>query len=348
MLRALKISGVFSLLLATALGVPASASVEYHQQSAVGQKLKLPVHEWVNSEKQPVGIVVANQGLVFSGKAYDSLARHLAADGYKVYALDFRGFGDWTRNTSEFTGDPAIHFTQTKEDLTAVLKQLREDYPGTPICLMGESFGANYAIWEASTEPTLVDGVIATSTCFQLCVHPRPLWFYTFAVGIVRPKHPLNVAPYLAPILSEDRSLTDKCLKDPEVCTRMSGTDLVKAMITNRYSLEQLEKIPHNMPILLIAGQKDQVQNSNKIKSVLNRIGSKKVKVALFPQRGHLLLEHQSVDPDVARTVDSWLAENISTERPTSDASKQAQHGNTPVADHGVSKALGTPSTTTF
>ena len=321
MWRSLQLIPVLSLLIAAVAGnQPAQAEVQFQQQSPVGNELKLPVHRWFNPDTPTKGIIVANQGLVFTGKAYDAIARHLAEEGYVVYAQDFRGFGDWLTDHEKFNGDANIHFTQTKEDLTSLLKLLRDHFPGTPICLLGESLGANYSIWEASTEPKLLDGVIATSTCFQLRVHPRPLWFVTFAQGITRPKRPVNVGRYLAPILSDDKKLTKDCLQDPEVCTKMSPTDLVKAMITNRYSLEQLEQIPPQMPMLIIAGKKDQIQNSKKINSALNRIGSKKVKVVVLPQRGHLLLEHQQVDPEVAKTVDQWLAENIPLMRTASIA----------------------------
>jgi acylglycerol lipase len=299
-----------ALCLASLASCANAADVSYVHKSQVGTALRLPIHEWSTPGETPKGIIVANQGLVFSGKAYDAIARHLVEKGYFVYAPDFRGFGDWLKDAKDFDGDPAVHFTETKNDLTRLLKHLGTTFPNTPIFLMGESFGANYSIWEASTEPYLMDGVIGISPCFQLRVHPRALWFLTFAQGLRHPKKPLDVAPYLEPILSDKQKLTEECLNDPEVCTKLSATDLVKALITNRYTLEHLEHIPRDLPMLLVAGEKDEIQNPQKIKASLPRIGSEKVTMVVFPKRGHLLLEHQQVDPQLAATIDEWLAKN--------------------------------------
>ena len=46
----------------------ASAASEYVNQCAVGQKLMLPVHSWTNPDMPIKGVIVALQGLIFSGK----------------------------------------------------------------------------------------------------------------------------------------------------------------------------------------------------------------------------------------------------------------------------------------
>jgi len=282
----------------------------FHDQSDIGRELKVPVHQWSDAAAEPKGIIVAVQGLTLYGRTYDSLARHLVDRGYTVYAPDLRGFGDWRSRAAEFGGDSGVHFTQSKEDLTNVLAALRRRYRGMPIYCLGESLGANYALWEASTDPQLLDGVIVAGTCYKLSLHPTPRWLVGILSGLVHPKHPLNLAPYMRPILSNDRTITEACLSDPEMCTALSATDLIKSSITRKHTMELIANIPESLPILLIAGAKDKIQKTKTIPQMVKQIGSKKVTVVVLEHKGHLLFEHQQLDPEVAQTIDDWLDRN--------------------------------------
>src|SRR5262245_27873496 len=104
---------LLTLLLATSVR-PSAAEPVCNVDSALGEKLQLPVYEWVDTTVPPKGIIVAVHGLTFYAAAYDKLARHLAANGYRVYAADLRGFGRWKNEFKKFGGDDQIHFTQSK------------------------------------------------------------------------------------------------------------------------------------------------------------------------------------------------------------------------------------------
>ncbi|MBX9669489.1 MAG: lysophospholipase [Candidatus Obscuribacterales bacterium] len=309
-------SSINFLLAASAIALTplsALASCVYERQTEVGNELKIPVHAWVNSDQSatPKGIVVAIHGLVFTGAAYDSFARYLSDSGYLVYAQDLRGFGAWKSEDGKFGTDRAIHFTQSKDDLTALLKYLRAHHPGIPIYCLGESIGANYALWEAQTHPELMDGAILCSISYKVDVHPRAIWPLTFVQGLAHPKSPLNLKPYLKPILSEDRQLTEKCLSIPETCTAMSPEDLIKAAVTNRRTVQHIDQIPESMPILVVAGKKDKIQKTRTLAHMVSRMGSKNTQLVVLPDRGHLLVEHQPVNDKVSTVLTSWLEEQV-------------------------------------
>jgi alpha-beta hydrolase superfamily lysophospholipase len=294
-----------SLLFTTSLA--AIAAPAYQNQSDIGRKLGIPVHQWVDSSQPVKAIIVAQQGLIFSGKKYNSFANYFCPKGYMVYANDMRGFGDWRENVHSFVGDTNMHFGQSKEDLTNLLKELRREYPDKPIICVGESFGANMAIWEAATDPSLLDGVIAASAGWRTCVHPRAEWVRTFFTGLQNPNRPVNLRPYVADYLSEDRKLAHSLLNDTETVNRMSVTNLIKVVVTNKRSIKDLNKIPEDMPVLLISGKDDQIQKVSALAALVPKMGTKAAKLVLIPQKGHMLLECDTVDPKVYGAVEDWL-----------------------------------------
>lgn len=299
----------FSLSFSLSLGLarPSIAGSVYTNQCDVGQRLMIPVHSWNNPDLPVKGVIVALQGLIFSGKMFGNLATHFTEKGYIVYANDMRGFGDWRSENHGFAGDSGVHFGQSKEDLTSILKILRKKYPDKPIFCVGESFGANMAIWEASTEPSLMDGFIASGAVFRTRVHPRPLWVKTFFQGIHNPDNNIDIKPYMQPILSEDKNVALELMNNTETSKEMSITNLIKAAVTNKNSVKEIANIPESMPILLIAGEKDRIQKTDTLELMLPQMGSKQTSLMVFPGKGHMLLECKNIDPEVGKAIDNWL-----------------------------------------
>lgn len=307
-----------ALLCSSQLAAFAADSSEtiFENQCQIGRELRIPVHKWSVENRKPKAIIVAIPGLVFNGRAYDSMARHLTTRGYDVYSADMRGYGDWNKPDAfrEFDGDGGVHYTQSKDDLTHLLQMLRKKYPVTPIVCAGESFGANYAVWEATTDPNLVDGVIASGLSYKICVHPRPRWFLTFFQGIHHPKKPLDLGPYLEPILSSDVSETKAALQHPDTMPALSVTDLIKAAVTTKRCIREVGKIPANMPILVVAGRKDAIQKSDRLPEFVAGLGSHRARLVLLPSKGHLLLEKQKPDSDVISLMDTWLCTELKSD----------------------------------
>ncbi len=309
--RALAAAAVLPFALSVTIGItsvcPSFASSVYINQCDVGQRLMIPVHSWNNPDMPVKGVIVALQGLIFSGKMFGNLATHFTEKGYIVYANDMRGFGDWRNENHGFAGDSGVHFGQSKDDLTSILKALRKKYPDKPIFCVGESFGANMAIWEASTEPSLMDGFIASGAVFRTRVHPRPLWVKTFFQGIHNPDNSIDIKPYMQPILSEDKNIALELMNNTETSKEMSITNLIKAAVTNKNSVKEIANIPESMPILLIAGEKDRIQKTDTLELMVPKMGSKQTSLMVFPDKGHMLLECKNIDPEVGKAIDNWL-----------------------------------------
>jgi hypothetical protein len=63
----------------------------------------------------------------------------------------------------------------------------------------------------------------------------------------------------------------------------------------------------------MIAGTQDAMFKSNELPKGIEKFGTHNVSLTLLPGRGHLLLEHQRVNKQIAVLVDGWLAHHSST-----------------------------------
>ncbi|HEY9677743.1 MAG TPA: alpha/beta fold hydrolase [Drouetiella sp.] len=298
-----------SYLLATlaAAVTPAVAAPTCNLDNEVAQKLNLPIYEWSDPSAPSKGTVVAIHGLTFYAAAYDDFAKHLAEKGYKVYAADMRGFGRWKDEHEKFKGDDKIHFTQSTDDVVAILKYLKGQNSSDKIICMGESLGANIALLVAAEHPELVDGAIVSAPCVKTCVHPSPRWAVDFWKGLIHPNKPFNLEPYIEPYLSSNKDLTKACMADQKIMRSMSVVELIKAMKTNKLAIDKIDSIPNSMPLLVMAGKKDQVVKASALPPLVSRLKIKDKTLNIVPNHGHLMIEHQSLDKDVAKVVDTWL-----------------------------------------
>lgn len=305
-----KLATSIALALVACCQLPACAATKLDEDCSIGKELNLPVYEWRDTDQPVKGVIVAAHGLTFYGKAFDDFATHLAQQGFIFVAPDLRGFGKWKTQAQAYGGDSKPHFTQSKEDLINILRKVHEKHLGAPVIVLGESLGANYAFWLASSNPELIDGVIVTAPCYKTYWHPRARWCWDFWKGLMNPKTEMPLEPYIRPTLSHDPKIVDSVMNDPQICRGLTPVDLVKTAITNRIALKETGKIPANMPILIIAGKDDQVYKTSSLPQFVQLIGSRKTDVHVLLDKGHLLLEHQALDPQVTGLVDTWLAKN--------------------------------------
>ncbi|MGH7894079.1 MAG: alpha/beta fold hydrolase [Candidatus Binatia bacterium] len=106
-------------------------------------RLRHHVLEWNRSGP----IVLLAHGFLEHAHAWDFVAPHLAAAGYHVLALDWRGHGD-----SQWIGAGGYyHFPDYAADLAGIVSSL-----GERVALVGHSMGAGATVLYAGTEPARV------------------------------------------------------------------------------------------------------------------------------------------------------------------------------------------------
>src|SRR5262249_55727425 len=135
---------LFSLVALTSSSLSKALAVpECLADCKVGKQLDLPIYEWVDRSKKRMGTVVAVHGLTLYAADWDNLAKHLAANGYRVFALDMRGFGRWRTEGSKWNGNSKVELGQSHQDLLDLVTTLRQTHPGQTLICMGESMGSN-------------------------------------------------------------------------------------------------------------------------------------------------------------------------------------------------------------
>src|SRR5512135_2377993 len=99
----------------------------------IANRLKLHLIEWGAGDR----VVLLLHGFLEHARVWDWVAPRLAAAGYHVYALDWRGHGD-----SQWVGAGGYyHFIDYVADLGAVVRQLPER-----VALVAHSMGDGAAV----------------------------------------------------------------------------------------------------------------------------------------------------------------------------------------------------------
>jgi Lysophospholipase len=298
-----------AVLASISVPLAANAAAEFQSETEIGKKLNLPIVKWEDPTRTANAIIVAVHGITLYSETLDRPARHMAEQGYPVYAMDLRGFGKWVDHPEKYGGDSEISFSQSKADLIKTLTNLRSLHPHTPIFMVGESFGANMGISLASSDPHLIDGVIGTAPCYKAWFHPKWRWIPDTVKGAMKPSRQMKLEPYVKTTLAADPEVIKAYLADPRITHYLSPKRLVKTQLENRKGWKEVSKIPKSMPIMLIAGKEDLLYKAKSLQKKVKEMGSDNATLHILPGQGHLLLECQrELDPRVLTLLDNWLS----------------------------------------
>jgi acylglycerol lipase len=114
---------------------------------------RLPLSRW-ESVGNTRAVLLALHGLNDYRRSFDNLGRYLARHGVTVVAYDQRGFGD-TSGHGLWHGSERL-----SADLTTMTALLRQQYPGIPLYLLGESMGGAVALASLGSAPLDVAGTV--------------------------------------------------------------------------------------------------------------------------------------------------------------------------------------------
>jgi acylglycerol lipase len=303
-----------SLMLSPVVSNPANSAPVCIENCKVGQQLNLPIYEWVDNTKTRRGTIVAVPGLTLYAYSWNDIAKYLAARGYDVFSLDPRGFGRWRTQSGRYGGTNKIEVGQSQQDLLDLVTDLRQSHPKQKLYCLGESVGSNMSMTLISEHPELADGAILGSPCYKTRMHAKPLrWATDFAKTVVKPNRLINLEPYAAPYLTNDKALAQACDNDPLIYRKLTAAELIKIDVMNDKGLEALKKFPQAFPVLIIAGDKDAMFKSDDLPKLVEKLPLKNVQLHMLAGKGHLLMEHQSVQPAIGGIISSWLLKNLYT-----------------------------------
>lgn len=294
---------------------------------------KIHAVRWKPDVEKPVCIFQIVHGMAEHIERYDEFATFLAQKGILVVGDDHLGHG---KSVPE--GGTYGYFC--KEDAAGVLvrdehrlkKIMQEQYPGVPYLILGHSMGSfivrNYLFHYGSG----IGGAVIVGTGMQSkftllaarTVTAIQKWF-------LGPKHVgkfidkasfgkfndrFSPARTNADWLSRNEENVDRYLADP-MCGfvfTLNGFAALFQLIHNCYDAEKIEKMPKQLPVLLLSGADDPVGNygksvENVYRSYLEH-GMQNVQMKLYEKDRHELLNE--VDREqVYGEIYRWILQRI-------------------------------------
>ncbi len=279
---------------------------------SVTKDLKLPVYVWRNPDKDPKAIIIGCHGGCLYGRAYRFLGEKLADENFLFVSMDLRGFGKYYHNSYGSKRDKKVHYKHSMVDFYLVIKELRKEYPGTPVYALGESLGANIALYLAMSRPDLVDGVVAVSP------FDRPKYFFSLYHFIAIPQAmflpwtKINLDPYLSKRLTSDIQMSEEEVNDPMNRNHQTAIELFKCVGWMYRGRRLVNSIPDTKPILFVCDQKDKLCDENGSRLLFNSLKSKDKTYIQIKDNGHLLVEKSNIHPDTLAALIGWLNERTS------------------------------------
>ena len=250
----------------------------------------------------PRAAILIIHGLGEHSGRYAATAAVLAAAGFAVHALDYRGHG-----RSE---GPRVHVDDVADyvaDVESGLVETRSRSPGVPVFLLGHSQGGLVALKLALDHPGAIDGLVVTSPF--LAVHPasRPSTFVRAMARVM-----VRVAPRLpmptnidVRLLSRESAIGEAYARDPLV-SHAASTGWLRAIgLAQREVRARAREL--RVPTLLMASGNDRLVDPEATRQFARDAEPDVVEFVWWDGFYHEMLNDEGREQVLARIVD-WLA----------------------------------------
>lgn len=304
----------------------------FYFPSANGEQ---PIHAicWLPGyDKKIKAILQISHGMAEHIERYDNFARFITHYGFAVYANDHIGHGLSVNLKSAYgyfgSSNGRKHIVEDMHQLTLIAKK---EHPGKPFFLLGHSMGSflsrkyttkygselTGAIYmgTGNGDPFLKIGILL-SRLLTTIKGPTSTGNFLdrLAFGQFNKRIPHPVSQY--DWLSVSKENVQNYLSDP-----LSGFTFTNSAFYELFSLinevtnkNWAKQIPHNLPILLIAGEEDPVGNYGKgiiqTANLLKNAGVKHITIKLYKNMRHEILNEKNKS-DVYEFISHWLFKQL-------------------------------------
>lgn len=264
--------------------------------------LTLSYHEWTGSLAKPRAVIALVHGMGEHAGRYSHMARVFNEEGYAVLAFDLRGHG-----LSEGQRGHTPTYEALLKDISLLIKQALERFPGRPIILYGHSLGGNLVLNYALRYTAPLTGVIATSPWLRLAFEPSP--FKLRLAGITNKLWPRfsQKNELDAEALAHDAAVTKAYTEDPLVHAFISARMFQSTHAAGLWALQNAGGFP--LPLLLMHGTADRVTSFQASREFAAHIPGKctfKAWDGLFHE-----LHNEPQSSEVLAFISSWLADRL-------------------------------------
>ena len=293
---------------------------------------KLHVIEWA-PKGNIKAILQLSHGMVEYIDRYDKFAKYLNERGILVIGGDHLGHGLTAANDEELGYFPAEDGSKTVvDDLYEITKYTKNKYPKVPYYILGHSMGSFMVRRYIMTYGNEVDGTIIMGTGGQ----PKLLIYTARTIVKVLTKlkgskhrsklvNKLSFGTYnnkFKPVrteydwLTRDEGIVD-AYKSNKYCTFLFTLNGYETLFNTLHFInkkENIDKIPKDMPIFFVAGDKDPVGANgvgvNKVFNQYKNLGIKDIKIKLYKDARHEILNEINCE-EVFEDIHNWLQDNL-------------------------------------
>jgi alpha-beta hydrolase superfamily lysophospholipase len=262
---------------------------------------------WKSATNKPRGYIVALHGIQSHSGWYNFSGSRLSRAGFEVSFLDRRGSG----LNKESRGDtPHVDrlVNDVRQFLADVCHRRVQRSPGSPVVLLGVSWGGKLAAVVTAQSTDLVDALALL--CPGICARFRPRFFQRvmlhLAVSLSRSKH-LTRVPLNDETLFTGDPDWQRFIRDDPLALHYVTTSFLKASCElDRLVVTAPQKI--SCPVLLMLAEKDHIIDNNATKKFFQNIKASENKVTEYPDAEHTLEFEPCKEQYIADLIDWFKA----------------------------------------
>lgn len=273
---------------------------------------------WLPKAGKPRLVLFCIHALGLSSKSYDNFGRRMAASGIPTYALDVRGFGQWTKQAAT----AELDFPSCLADVEHGLKTLHKAYPGIPVFLVGESMGGAIAIQAASRYPDLVNGLITAVPSSEERAGSMKSGLWVAFRTAENPTAKVDLAPVVVDGITTDASLRKKMNAEPLNRMELSKKELAQF---EKFMKETHDAAPliERTPVIMLVAYKDKLVTPGGSVLLFSEMTTPRKLMVGDGNSEHLMLEEAQMTPQISGILQNWLKEQSSQRSQTAASSSK-------------------------
>ncbi|WP_455718606.1 alpha/beta fold hydrolase [Anaerosporobacter sp.] len=294
---------------------------------------KLNVTMWKPKSSEKVKAVLQiSHGMIEFIDRYDEFARYLVQNGYVVVGHDHLGHGNTVNSQDEWGYFVKKQASQTVvDDVYQVSCRIKEEFPNTKLILLGHSMGSFVARRYLMTYGKELDAAIimGTGSKPKIMITGGKLLIHIWQV-IFGDKHRSKFIEKLMfgtynKRFSDNPDGKEWLTKDEEICKwycnepacsfkfTLNGYQMILEALGFIQKSSNINKIPKNLPLFIVAGKEDPVGDYGKgvehVYNVYKKAGIKDISIRLYENDRHEILnetDRQMVYKDILNWLDKY------------------------------------------
>lgn len=265
--------------------------------------LKLFEHRWLPTSVAPKAVLMLVHGVIEHAGRYEKLGETLAAAGIAVCGHDLRGHG---RSEGERVYMRSLKLASA--DLQRYSERMREEFPDTPLFVMGHSMGgAIVSRWIIERRPDIA-GMILSAPAILVGRGALPWFRHVSLVGnILFPRARLVRLGVSG--LSRDMKVREAFVKDPLVhhgrFAVRTGVEIIRA---GRYIRHRFDQV--RVPFLALHGTADRATNPRGTERLFEKSPSPDKTFIRYPEFYHDLI-HEPGGDEIIGEIQRWIERRV-------------------------------------